>query len=308
MSLNSHPVQDYSRPEAKDTSVVDTTLQVSSFVLQVLQDGAKFAPVPFLQDAAGVALTILNAAQSARANREGFTRLAQDACGLVFAILCKSRDGQGNGTALSPELLNNLKELVDTLYSIQKLAKKEAKRNALVRMFKYQSDAGKILEYRERLRQSLDLFGIQSNISMHDSLALIIKQQEILMQEAKERKERDDELQAQREKEIAEGRGDNVAAEAQPTSQLNERSFRSPNNASATSTPPSSHNFNLNSPTGSFTVTTVAGDKSDTNNTNTTTNTNSGNTTNTNITGSYNDSSYRNYGGPGRAKRRGRGH
>lgn len=56
-------IQDYSKPQANDSSAIDTTLQVSSFVLQVLQDGAQFSPVPFLQDAAGVALTILNAVQ-----------------------------------------------------------------------------------------------------------------------------------------------------------------------------------------------------------------------------------------------------
>lgn len=162
---------------------------------------------------------------------------------------------------------------------------------------------------------------------MHDSLALIIKQQEALMQEAKERKVRDDELEEKREKVLAEGgglnKGYNVAVEGEKprSTQRGGESSQLADGASAAPTPPS-HNFNLNSPSGSFTVTTIAGDKTDTNNTTTTTNSNSGNTTNTTITGSYNDSSYRNYGGkiifcflpniyewyigPGRAKR-GRG-
>lgn len=61
--MSSNLRQNDTKAEAKASGLLDTTLEVSSLVLKTLQDGAQFAPVPFLQDAAGVALEILNAVQ-----------------------------------------------------------------------------------------------------------------------------------------------------------------------------------------------------------------------------------------------------
>jgi hypothetical protein len=48
-----------------------------------------------------------------------------------------------------------------TLTSIEQFAKKKLSRGMIMRIIKHQSDLGKIQEFRETLRQSLDLFGVR---------------------------------------------------------------------------------------------------------------------------------------------------
>jgi hypothetical protein len=47
-----------------------------------------------------------------------------------------------------------------TLTSIERFAKKKLFRNMIMRVIMHQSDLGTIQEFRETLRQSLDLFGV----------------------------------------------------------------------------------------------------------------------------------------------------
>jgi len=56
--------------------------------------------------------------------------------------------------------LDHLKELVVVLSEIEKFAENEASRNKVIRIIKYKADLDTIQEYREKLRQSLDIFGV----------------------------------------------------------------------------------------------------------------------------------------------------
>lgn len=64
----------------------DKFLQGGSFLLTLVQDAAQYAPVPYLQDAAGSVLYIFNAIAAAKNNREDFHRLADNAVSLIAAI------------------------------------------------------------------------------------------------------------------------------------------------------------------------------------------------------------------------------
>lgn len=112
-----------------------------------------------------------------KTSKEGFARLAKDSCELVYGIIC----AQISNTALPQTLQENLRKLIGysrlllallghlnninrTLTSIEQYAKKELKRNIITRVIKHNSGQGKIFEYREMLRQSLDLFGVLPSI------------------------------------------------------------------------------------------------------------------------------------------------
>jgi hypothetical protein len=103
----------------------------------------------------------------------------------VYAtILCKHSTPDRGVSDVSKELLDNLRELVGFLYfghffafhgadyvwplsrtltKIERFAKKHASRNTFMGIIKHQSAIGTIQEFRESLRQSLDVFGVSFN-------------------------------------------------------------------------------------------------------------------------------------------------
>jgi hypothetical protein len=50
------------------------------------------------------------------------------------------------------------------LASIERFANKEVSRGLIMRIIMYKSDLGTIQEFREKLRQSLDIFGVGVDI------------------------------------------------------------------------------------------------------------------------------------------------
>lgn len=65
---------------------------------------------------------------------------------------------------MSEERVFPFMEIYTTLHrilaEIEKFARKHVKRNRLVRFIQHKSDVGRIQQYRERLRHSLDVFGV----------------------------------------------------------------------------------------------------------------------------------------------------
>ncbi|KAF8335226.1 hypothetical protein F5887DRAFT_618836 [Amanita rubescens] len=74
------------------SEVVNVLLGVSSIILMTLRDTSKISPVPYLSNAAGIALDIIMVVQNARQNRDGFKRLASDSCELVYVIARGHKD------------------------------------------------------------------------------------------------------------------------------------------------------------------------------------------------------------------------
>ncbi|GLB44713.1 hypothetical protein LshimejAT787_1800500 [Lyophyllum shimeji] len=153
------------------SQVVGRGLDISEVVLATLRDAARLAPIPYLQQSATLALGIVQITQGVRNNKTAFSRLASDACELVYAILCTTPLEKG-GT-LSRAYLDHLQDLVKTLAEIERFATKETSRNTIIRIIKHKADLDTIKEYREKLRHSLDVFGLKSSISTHDNLCRI---------------------------------------------------------------------------------------------------------------------------------------
>ncbi|KAF8071474.1 hypothetical protein FPV67DRAFT_1666967 [Lyophyllum atratum] len=158
-----HRRESFSPTRSHRSKAVGLVLDTSDVVLSVLKDAARVAPIPYLQQSSALALGI-----GMRNNKDAFLRLANDACELVYAILCTP-----TGESPTPVYLDNLRGLTETLADIQQFAKKEASRTTILRMIKHKADLDAIKEYREKLRQSLDVFGLKSNISIHENLLRI---------------------------------------------------------------------------------------------------------------------------------------
>ncbi|KAG6916692.1 hypothetical protein DXG01_005759 [Tephrocybe rancida] len=148
-------------------------LDTSDVVLSTLADAAKLTPVPYLQEASGAALGIVKIIQGVRSNKDAFQRLASDACALVYIVLCSEGRGNEGMATVSPTYLQHARELAETVRDIYVFAEAQASRNIALRIIQYKSDTGTIQEYRDRLRQSLDVFNLESNIAIQETLALI---------------------------------------------------------------------------------------------------------------------------------------
>ncbi|RDB24523.1 hypothetical protein Hypma_008331 [Hypsizygus marmoreus] len=152
----------------------DIALHASEVILSTLQNAARLTPLPFLRDAATLAVGIITAAQGARGNKDALQRLGNDAGALVCAVISKEKD-QADGLGTLRTMNANLEELISTLSSIKKFAKKHASRNFLVRMMLHKHDLAQIQEYRESLRHALDLFGLRSTLELQENVSRIVQ-------------------------------------------------------------------------------------------------------------------------------------
>ncbi|KAF8071449.1 hypothetical protein FPV67DRAFT_874241 [Lyophyllum atratum] len=295
--------------------VAALALDTSDLVLSTLKDAARLAPIPYLQQSATLALGIVNVIQGVRNNKDAFLRLTKDACELVYVVLCTP--GSANPTST---YLDHLRELTDTLGGIQQFAKKEASRTIFMRIIRHKADLDTITEYRGKLRQSLDVFGLKSSISIEENVRRI-EQMVIKMTEQKlhhdeafareeaerkalEKERRDNELERM---EVAhEGRdsGTDLTADTVHEGHIT-REWELGSNSE---TPPPSahdpfHRYQNPSPFNGGNFTTVAGSQNPY--TNSVVNSNSGNTTTSAVSNSNNDSSVRIGRSPkGRGKQR----
>ncbi|KAF8327666.1 hypothetical protein F5887DRAFT_924691 [Amanita rubescens] len=152
-----------------DPETVDISLDVSSIVLSTLRDASKFSPVPLLSAAAGIAVNIVGAVQKARRNKDGFKVLADDSCELVYVIIRAYKD-----RPRMDDLVDNLQQLVTVLASIQQFAQKGASRSFFTAIFRSGVDAEKIQRHRDKLQQSMRVFGLQSDIALRETVAKLV--------------------------------------------------------------------------------------------------------------------------------------
>ncbi|KAL0567818.1 hypothetical protein V5O48_014178 [Marasmius crinis-equi] len=164
-----------------------TATDVSISVLTTLKEVSQAAGgISYLGIAAAIALEIVNAAQGAKDNRDSFKRLACDACSLVvnIAAVCDELV-QDEEKEISPSLKRHLETLTETLNQIKTFAQKRAEKAYWKRFISSQSDLDRIKEFRERLAQAVDLFGVQSHITVRESIARLATRQQSFHDEFK---------------------------------------------------------------------------------------------------------------------------
>ncbi|KAL0569092.1 hypothetical protein V5O48_012881 [Marasmius crinis-equi] len=167
------------QPTDQSNNVLAAMSGVSVIVLQTLQDVARFAPIPYLSDISAVALGILEAVQTFKGNKEGFRKLGEDVCELVYAINATCENLVKNGKPLSKDLEANLAHLSSSIKRVQAFVAKQLRRHRISRFLTYKSDSTAIQEYRDNLRHCLDVFGLQSDITIRELVSRIAEQQEV---------------------------------------------------------------------------------------------------------------------------------
>jgi hypothetical protein len=114
-------------------ATTDTALNISFVILTGLKSASQFSPVPFIQPAASLALSIVTNVQvtknklscicisiqrshktkATRSNDEDFKHLAEDACETVHAIVSSPSLAENNGRKVPRELIQNLQTLIE---------------------------------------------------------------------------------------------------------------------------------------------------------------------------------------------------
>ncbi|KDQ25178.1 hypothetical protein PLEOSDRAFT_1106122 [Pleurotus ostreatus PC15] len=173
---------------ARRANYKDVAQDVAGIVISTLEQAAAFAPVPYLQQAAGLAITLVDMIQSTSDNKSAFKSLAADACGLVYTAMnvWKDRDENRDGTKIPQDLVNHLEEVLRTMEDIMHFAEMRAARGFLARFLSHKADADGIRGYRVRLKDALDRFGMQSHITVRDAVARIQDQQDAILDALKD--------------------------------------------------------------------------------------------------------------------------
>ncbi|EEB93121.1 hypothetical protein MPER_08269 [Moniliophthora perniciosa FA553] len=193
-------------PKSKHGKRLSMAVDISMTVLATLKEASLSAPVPYVGIACALALEIAVAAQGAKDNKDAFQRLASDTCSLVVQIKAVCDDlspakekwkqekggmdgmdqkGSHDQCHAMPMLAPNAAKHLKTLTEIRDFAKHRSTRGYWKRFFAGKSDLGKIQEFRERVWQALDVFGIQSHITVRETMDRIAHRQETIHDELK---------------------------------------------------------------------------------------------------------------------------
>ncbi|KAJ7350603.1 hypothetical protein DFH08DRAFT_113658 [Mycena albidolilacea] len=170
------PMVHYPSVAGPNAAASDAAFDISATVFATLSTAASFSPLPFLQEACGLALVLLNTVRGARDNKEGFKALANDACELVSAIVCVYNDMEKDGQKPSLGLGKAVDDLISLLKTINQFAQKHVAKGTFQRIVRIQTETNKIQQYRQRLRQALDVFGLQSSITIHETVVQILQE------------------------------------------------------------------------------------------------------------------------------------
>ncbi|KAJ3890863.1 hypothetical protein GG344DRAFT_77463 [Lentinula edodes] len=196
----------------------------TSLTLSALRDAAALAPIPYLGEAASLAIDIWDAVQSTRDTKASLKSLGSDAISLVYAVMAtcdevlkrhrqqefaksavedtqklekensqvdeevnKDRDPSKpeqmkEEEKINPELRHNLERLCSTLTDIDAFARHVASRNTIIRFLTVRSDTGKVTEFQNKMKMALDLFTLQSNITLRQVTGRIEAQQTQVLQ------------------------------------------------------------------------------------------------------------------------------
>ncbi|KAK1236021.1 hypothetical protein PQX77_000735 [Marasmius sp. AFHP31] len=268
----------------RGSTAADITVSILSALREVSQAAGG---IGYAGMAAAIALEIVNAAQGAKDNKVSFKTLALDAGTLVLNIaeVCKEFEAEKE---ISPLLRRHLDTLEETLKQIRDYAKKRGDKAYWKRYISSRSDLDRIKEFRERLNQAVDLFGVQSHITVRESIARMATRQETIHEELK-RKESD--IPQRTSPETVP-----IETTASPTSVKSNNPFLSGSTPSAAPTPSPQFSFNdafgdlLTSSvvTGSITVNNISGNSQVVTNNNSKVRKNIGNVYNTTTVNSNN--------------------
>ncbi|KDR86116.1 hypothetical protein GALMADRAFT_235354 [Galerina marginata CBS 339.88] len=166
------PSKDKSSTDWKDASIEGGIL-----LLTLVQEAAAFSPVPWLKQAAGTTVRIVQTVQAVKENKASYQRLADNATMIIAAILGAYQRSMDKENWPPHELSSVIGDLVRTLEDIKVFVEEKVARNRAVRVIYSIADSMKIKEYGERLNAAISKFEVSSHLNINDVLYQVLKNQ-----------------------------------------------------------------------------------------------------------------------------------
>ncbi|KAF5312868.1 hypothetical protein D9619_002388 [Psilocybe cf. subviscida] len=148
----------------------DLVLDNAAVILSALRKIGSGSSVPFLREAATVALRLVNLIKDVRDNSDAFRLLGLDAGKLVWTIATECERLAHTGKAIPVSVQEHINGLVTNLHSIEKFIEGKMVRRKLQKIIAASSDKLEVSRYREVLRTALDSFAIQASIASQEAL------------------------------------------------------------------------------------------------------------------------------------------
>ncbi|PPQ79734.1 hypothetical protein CVT25_003301 [Psilocybe cyanescens] len=174
------------------SSKIDTALDAANFIVSRLQTIGSVSGLPFIHQAAGLAvghprteglmcwaLRSYGSFKDVRENNSEFKDLAIDACGLVYTLILECENIRKDGHGIPQSIQDHTRQLVDNtkklplgrnLRDIEIFTRERLKRSLVKKLIYRSRDRNDIARFRTLLRQSLDIFGIQTNMSIQQNI------------------------------------------------------------------------------------------------------------------------------------------
>ncbi|KAJ4478396.1 hypothetical protein J3R30DRAFT_3703208 [Lentinula aciculospora] len=176
----------------RSSSLSSIACDLSGHLLGTLSTVAQFAPTPYLGSLATITLSICNAIQSAKDNKDSLKLLATAVLNLTSTVIhtydrlhqipateCLSDSTPKSVSFSTDPLLNeHVVELLGTLGAIKDFVERQNSRNLLRRVVSSTSDLNIIQDYKDHLRRALEAFTLQSNLVLRETILKVSSQQE----------------------------------------------------------------------------------------------------------------------------------
>ncbi|KAL0569238.1 hypothetical protein V5O48_012725 [Marasmius crinis-equi] len=153
--------------ESRWERATDTVLDISQTAFSTVKEIASFTPVPYLGEAAGLALGLVEVVNKMKDSKEGFEELASYAFEVIYAVHCTIQELERDQPAENAiRMHKKVKFLQDTVASIKKYADSKIKESFFRRVLHLHRNSGQIPKYEKRLDRALSLFNVVANIEI----------------------------------------------------------------------------------------------------------------------------------------------
>ncbi|KAJ3859153.1 hypothetical protein EV359DRAFT_68409 [Lentinula novae-zelandiae] len=176
------------------SSLSSVVLDASGLALGALATAAQYAPTPYLGTLASISLSILNAIQGAKDNKDSLKQLASTITSLSNTVVNTYHrlhpplqtensvsDAESKLFSSDPMLNQQVEDLLSTLREIEDIVQRQVSRTLIRRVISSRSDSNIIQDYKDHLNQALEAFTLQSNIVLRETLLRVESKQEELV-------------------------------------------------------------------------------------------------------------------------------
>ncbi|KAJ7622218.1 hypothetical protein FB45DRAFT_122938 [Roridomyces roridus] len=128
--------------------------------------GNATSPIPYANWLILLGISIIDAIERVKRNKEAFEELARDANDLVRAVVDSQRP-------LAADMVQKMQNLLTLLYDIHDFASTAASRGRSHRILWFAADEQKIPHFRARISHELDVLGLKAHIDVNEGMTAI---------------------------------------------------------------------------------------------------------------------------------------